>query len=168
MAEMRFRGGSKRRASRSVPPKPLDGWKREALSATLAEQRGAEEACHASGARKTSAFVDEVRFASASGRDLLEIPRRTASSQTFSLEAGHVLRWEFRVRSHDVGFSLRRRTMRCGGAVEEDLIDARRYPAGVGVVGDWTARESCQVVARFDNEYSIFTAKRVRAGAAGG
>ena len=74
----------------------------------------------------------------------------------------------FRVRSHDVGFSLRRRTMRCGGAVEEDLIDARRYPAGVGVVGDWTARESCQVVARFDNEYSIFTAKRVRAGAAGG
>lgn len=158
MSEFRRRGAKPR----------ADGW--------LAQERGAAREEHASGATTTSAVVDEERFASLSAGDVLDVPRRTASTQTFALDAGDALRWEFRVGSHDLGFSLRRRAMRCGGAVEEDLVAPRRYAAGVAVCGNWDAAEPCRVVAVFDNEYSLFTAKRVvvrfrverRARAAGG
>ncbi|KAH8065347.1 hypothetical protein JL721_8306 [Aureococcus anophagefferens] len=143
MSEFRRRGAKPR----------ADGW--------LAQERGAAREEHASGATTTSAVVDEERFASLSAGDVLDVPRRTASTQTFALDAGDALRWEFRVGSHDLGFSLRRRAMRCGGAVEEDLVAPRRYAAGVAVCGNWDAAEPCRVVAVFDNEYSLFTAKRV-------
>ena len=42
-----------------------------------------------------------------------------------------------------------------------DVVDAKRFPAGVAVAGDWTAVEACTVVAAFDNSYSFLTPKRV-------
>ena len=51
--------------------------------------------------------------------------------------------------------------MQKGGSVEVDVVDAKRFPAGVAVAGDWTAIEPCTVVAAFDNAYSLLTPKRV-------
>ena len=48
------------------------------------------------------------------------------------------------------------------GAVEADLVDARRFAAGAGVAGEWTADAACQVVAEFDNSYSLLRPKAVR------
>ena len=95
------------------------------------------------------------------GGEVLQIPRRTAWTQAFSLRAGASLRWEFRVQSHDLGFALRRRAMQKGGSVEVDVVDSKRFPAGVAVAGDWTAIEPCTVIAAFDNAYSLLTPKRV-------
>ena len=125
---LRFRGPRAKRGSRSVPPRPLAASPRS-TSEALALLNGAEAVVHASGARTTSAAVDEVRFAALSGGDVLEIPRRTAYTQTFHLPAGATLRWEFRVHARDLGFQLRSRRMARGGAVEEDLIEPRRYGA---------------------------------------
>ena len=65
------------------------------------------------------------------------------------------------MQSHDLGFALRRRAMQKGGSVEVDVVDAKRFPAGVAVAGDWTAIEPCTVIAAFDNAYSLLTPKRV-------
>ncbi|KAJ1462514.1 hypothetical protein M885DRAFT_557286 [Pelagophyceae sp. CCMP2097] len=130
-------------------------------SAALARVSGATTRTFESGARQTVVDVEEEAFAKMCDVDLLDVPRRTAHTQTFTLAAGTQLRWEFRVRALDLGFSLRRRQMSVGGAIEVDVVEPRRYGAGEGVAGEWTAPESCQVVARFDNDYSRLRAKTV-------
>ena len=131
--------------------------------ATMAKVAGARWREHASGALMGAAPMTEPKFLKLvqDGGEVLVIPRRTAWTQAFSLRAGASLRWEFRVQSHDLGFALRRRAMQKGGSVEVDVVDAKRFPAGVAVAGDWTAIEPCTVVAAFDNAYSLLTPKRV-------
>ena len=131
--------------------------------ATMAKVAGARWREHASGALMGAAPMTEPKFLKLvqDGGEVLQIPRRTAWTQAFSLRAGASLRWEFRVQSHDLGFALRRRAMQKGGSVEVDVVDAKRFPAGVAVAGDWTAIEPCTVVAAFDNAYSLLTPKRV-------
>jgi len=131
--------------------------------ATMAKIAGARWREHASGALMGAALMTEPKFLKLvqDGGEVLVIPRRTAWTQAFSLRAGASLRWEFRVQSHDLGFALRRRAMQKGGSVEVDVVDAKRFPAGVAVAGDWTAIEPCTVVAAFDNAYSLLTPKRV-------
>ena len=131
--------------------------------ATMAKIAGARWREHASGALMGAAPMTEPRFLKLvqDGGEVLQIPRRTAWTQAFSLRAGASLRWEFRVQSHDLGFALRRRAMQKGGSVEVDVVDSKRFPAGVAVAGDWTAIEPCTVVAAFDNAYSLLTPKRV-------
>ena len=99
-----------------------------------------------------AALVDEAKFkASLQGGDVLSIPARTAWTQAFALTPGATLRWQFRCNAKDVGFALRRRAMAHGGAVEVDIVESRRFPAGVAVAGDWMARAPCTVVCAFDN-----------------
>lgn len=131
--------------------------------ATMARVAGARWREHASGALMGAAPMDEAKFLKlvVDGGEVLQIPRRVAWTQAFSLRAGASLRWEFRVQANDLGFALRRRAMQKGGAVEVDVVDAKRFPAGVAVAGDWTAIEACTVVAAFDNSYSFLTPKRV-------
>ena len=121
--------------------------------ATMAKIAGARWREHASGALMGAAPMTEPKFLKLvkDGGEVLLIPRRTAWTQAFSLRAGASLRWEFRVQSHDLGFALRRRAMQKGGSVEVDVVDSKRFPAGVAVAGDWTAIEPCTVVAAFDN-----------------
>ena len=131
--------------------------------ATMAKIAGARWREHASGALMGAAPMTEPKFLKLvqDGGEVLQIPRRTAWTQAFSLRAGASLRWEFRVQAHDLGFALRRRAMQKGGSVEVDVVDSKRFPAGVAVAGDWTAIEPCTVIAAFDNAYSLLTPKRV-------
>jgi len=106
--------------------------------------------------------MDEVRFASLSGGDVLDVPRRSEYTQTFHLERNATVHWLFRVHRHDVGFSLRRRAMGHGGAVERDIVAPRRFGAGVAVAGSWCASDApCTVVVCFDNTFSVLRAKRI-------
>ena len=76
--------------------------------ATMAKIAGARWREHASGALMGAAPMTEPKFLKLvkDGGEVLQIPRRTAWTQAFSLRAGASLRWEFRVQSHDLGFAL--------------------------------------------------------------
>ena len=125
---------------------------------------GAAVRVFASGARQGAVEMGEEAFGTTvcDRGEVLEVPRRSAHTQTFQLRENSTLKWEFRVREYDLGFKLLRRTMAMGGAVEDDLVDAERFAAGVAVAGEWRADADCQVVAMFDNTYSMLRAKAVR------
>ncbi|KAK7248077.1 hypothetical protein SO694_00087164 [Aureococcus anophagefferens] len=94
--------------------------------------------------------------------DVLEIaPRVARALEPFHLARGSTLRWAFRVEAYDLGFSLRRRGF-MGGGVETDLVEAQRFGAVATFTGEWRADAACQVLAEFDNSYSVLRSKVVR------
>ena len=71
------------------------------------------------------------------------------------------MRWSFRVKDYDVGFGVRLRLMRDGGAFEEDVLPLERFDNGDTIEGSWVADADRTIVLVFDNRYSKLRSKNV-------
>merc|ERR1712151_1407192 len=74
---------------------------------------------------------------------------------------GSTLRWTFRVKEHDIGFSVRMRVQVWGGSREDTVLDMERYDSVDTISGSWVADEDRTMVLAFDNRYSRLRSKTV-------
>merc|ERR1712093_437882 len=95
------------------------------------------------------------------GAEELAIPARTEHTSCYHVSKGSTLRWNFRVKDHDVGFGVRMRVQEWGGSREEEILGIERYDKADTVSGSWVADENRTLVLVFDNRFSKFRSKTV-------
>lgn len=95
------------------------------------------------------------------GAEELSVPARTEHTCAYHVSKGSTLRWTFRVKDHDIGFSVRMRVQEWGGAKEEEVLAVERYDNADTISGSWVADEDRTMILAFDNRYSKLRSKTV-------
>merc|ERR1712151_790149 len=95
------------------------------------------------------------------GAEEIAVPARTEHTSAYHVAKGSTLRWTFRVKEHDIGFSVRMRVQVWGGSREDTVLDMERYDSADTISGSWVADEDRTMVLSFDNRYSRLRSKTV-------
>ena len=101
-------------------------------------------------------------FASQDMCHSVTLPRREKFTQTFVVEAGMTLFYEFAVEDMDIGMKVMLRSQVDGGSKEEELVDFKKYASNQVHKGSINAGDFEKVfVFMFDNGYSLVRSKTV-------
>lgn len=95
------------------------------------------------------------------GAEEMSIPARTEHTSAYHVTKGSTLRWTFRVKDYDIGFSVRSRVQEWGGSKEEEVLGVERYDNADTISGSWVADEDRTMILAFDNTYSRLRAKTI-------
>eukprot|EP00441_Pelagodinium_beii_P034340 CAMPEP_0197629676 /NCGR_PEP_ID=MMETSP1338-20131121/7430_1 /TAXON_ID=43686 ORGANISM="Pelagodinium beii, Strain RCC1491" /NCGR_SAMPLE_ID=MMETSP1338 /ASSEMBLY_ACC=CAM_ASM_000754 /LENGTH=365 /DNA_ID=CAMNT_0043200755 /DNA_START=295 /DNA_END=1392 /DNA_ORIENTATION=+ len=95
------------------------------------------------------------------GAEELTVPARTEHTCAYHVSKGSTLRWTFRVKDKDIGFSVRMRVQVWGGSQEEEVLEMERYDNADTISGSWVADEDRTMILAFDNRYSKLRSKTV-------
>lgn len=113
-------------------------------------------------ARDTLAALEEQwKNIKVQGAEELSVPARTEHTCAYHVSKGSTLRWTFRVKDYDIGFSVRMRVQEWGGSREEEVLAMERYDNADTISGSWVADENRTMVLAFDNTYSKLRSKTV-------
>eukprot|EP00933_Yihiella_yeosuensis_P068099 TRINITY_DN7340_c0_g7_i1.p1 TRINITY_DN7340_c0_g7~~TRINITY_DN7340_c0_g7_i1.p1 ORF type:complete len:390 (-),score=118.48 TRINITY_DN7340_c0_g7_i1:134-1303(-) len=95
------------------------------------------------------------------GAEELSVPARREHTSAYHVSKGSTLRWTFRVKEHDIGFSVRMRVQQWGGSREDEVLEMERYDSADTISGSWVADEDRTIILAFDNTYSKLRSKTV-------
>lgn len=107
--------------------------------------------------------AQEFKDLKVQGAEELDISRRSRHTQACIVPPNKSLKWLFRVKEHDVGFSVAERVQVFGGSEEQEILKMERYDCTETAKGQWTNTGDTErtLVLVFDNTYSKLRSKTV-------
>lgn len=91
----------------------------------------------------------------------IRIERRESRKLPFSVSRGDKIRWQFTVSRYNVSFSVLKREMSDGGAIEVEVVKKSTVDSTREHRGEWTATGPTTLILVFDNTFSLMRAKDV-------